>query len=129
MNKQASQNSTKSGRELLVNQCSERKIPLLQFAIGEISRDELTLQDWIQPLKRSDGRLCIMFPSGNGGYYVRYRPDCGLKIVYAGPYGAEIRPANLDGQNLHHLIERADWIEVNGYGETPYTDLEVTGNA
>lgn len=124
------ENSSKAARDVLTEIYKDPDTnPLYRYAVGKTMRDDLSIDDWTKPLKDSSGTLCLKFPSGDGGHYVRYRVNCGLKAIYAGPNGPEIRPSDLDYENLHRLIRLSDWIDVLIYSETPFSNIEIAGDA
>lgn len=103
--------------------------PVYLYLSDERERSDLSLSDWLHPLKASRGELCLSFPSGNGAHYVRYRPDHGFKAVYAGPNGPENRPADIESQNLKRLLRIANDVLVVSVQNTPFSALEVSGDA
>lgn len=103
--------------------------PLYRYLVMDNDPSELDIEDWLRPLERSEGQLCLRFPSGSGAHYIRHQPGEGFKAVYAGPHGPENRPAEIDRRNVMQLMDANEAVEIVPLTNSPYTAPEVSGNA
>lgn len=97
---------------------------LREYRDGRRERDSLELQDWVDPIIESDGKLSLKFTSGLGAHYITSSSGS-LVAVYVGPSGAENRPAQVDQDTVSQLISRAEDVSVALTEETSLSDSIV----
>lgn len=114
---------------VLQNLNDSQSVALLEYTAGRRDRERLSYEDWVNPLRSSEGQLCLRFPSWDGAHFVRYRPDGQLKAVYAGPHGPENRPANIYREDIQQMLDVADDVSVVLTENSPFADVEVAGDA
>jgi hypothetical protein len=86
---------------------------------------ELSFDEFFAEIRNSESSICVRFESAEGGHYVLHQEDNEFQAVYAGPHGAENRPANIDQENIERLFTLADRIDYINPEDSPFTDIEV----
>ena len=71
---------------------------------GAIADDDLSVDDWLEPVIESQGQLALQFDSAEGGHYIT-KSDDELVAVYCGPHGAENRPTPIREEAVEQLIQ------------------------
>ena len=71
---------------------------------GTIVDEDLSVDDWVEPVIESKGKLALQFLSAEGAHYVTLS-DGELVAVYCGPHGAENRPTSISKDAIGQLIE------------------------
>lgn len=70
---------------------------------GAIVDNDLSVDDWLEPVIESEGQLALQFDSAEGAHYVTISND-ELVAVYCGPHGAENRPTPIRDEAVEQLI-------------------------
>ena len=72
---------------------------------GAIANDDISVDDWLEPIIESRGQLALQFDSAEGAHYVTIS-DNELVAVYCGPHGAENRPMPIRKEAVEQLVQQ-----------------------
>lgn len=90
---------------------------------GTVVDDDLSVDDWVEPVIESGGQLALQFSSAEGAHYVTVSKG-ELVAFYCGPHGVENRPTSIREDAIEQLIEETPTKLVHAEN-TPIADSIV----
>lgn len=99
---------------------------LQQYYLGDINRESLDVDEWVDPVIEAEGSLVLEFKTAFGGHFITSK-DGELVATYSGHHGPENRPAKIDKPTIEELLREASDITIRSVEQTPFSDVAISG--
>lgn len=96
-------------------------MPAIQQASENTESSDILTTEEASNILGSEPQSVLKVFSGPGAHYL-HQPGDELVAVYAGPHGPENRPAIVDQETLHQLLQVAEKASFVDLGQSPFAE-------